>query len=232
MRDADALVRHVLREDRDVLKRLLTEDRLFIAAQGLPRRQPHSGSNDPMDVPRQWISVRLGVDEGSTSAPPSGKRSGILTHPAWLLAFLTMRRTNQFNAVFGFKRNFLEETVPDTPIGVDAKLSTDSKLTLRQKVHRATHAEYCWRCHQKMDPLGLPFEQFDDFGRFRTNELDKPSRQVGALRSATKHLMDLWMIPFRCCNDLRNRNACNRSSCDTHSDISWGVTKFWMTLPP
>ena len=28
----------------------------------------------------------------------------------------------------------------------------------------------CWRCHQKMDPLGFPFEIYDDFGRFRTEE--------------------------------------------------------------
>jgi hypothetical protein len=33
-----------------------------------------------------------------------------------------------------------------------------------------TGAEYCWRCHEKMDPLGFPFEMYDDFGRFRTEE--------------------------------------------------------------
>ncbi|MED5471128.1 MAG: DUF1585 domain-containing protein, partial [Verrucomicrobiota bacterium] len=29
----------------------------------------------------------------------------------------------------------------------------------------------CWTCHKKMNPLGLPFENFDDFGRFRRAEV-------------------------------------------------------------
>ena len=30
-----------------------------------------------------------------------------------------------------------------------------------------------------MDPLGLPFEQFDDFGRWRETELDRPVNTTG-----------------------------------------------------
>jgi hypothetical protein len=36
---------------------------------------------------------------------------------------------------------------------------------------RVTREEYCWKCHKTVDPLGLPFEQFDHIGRYRTAEI-------------------------------------------------------------
>ncbi len=72
-------------------------------------------------------------------------------------------------------------TVPDTPIGVDAKLPTDPHQKLREKMGQVTTAKYCWNCHQRMDPLGLPLEQFDDFGRWRERELDRPVTTAGQI---------------------------------------------------
>jgi hypothetical protein len=40
---------------------------------------------------------------------------------------------------------------------------------LRQRFEVTREAQ-CWKCHRKMDELGLPFEQFDHFGRHRTAE--------------------------------------------------------------
>ena len=42
-----------------------------------------------------------------------------------------------------------------------------------------TREEYCWNCHRHMDPLGLPFEQFDHFGRYRVAEIvvDQPATE-------------------------------------------------------
>ena len=56
---------------------------------------------------------------------------------------------------------------------MDAKLPEDENMTLRERT-RVTQAEECYKCHSKMNPPGLPFEQFDHFGRFRFLELDKP----------------------------------------------------------
>jgi hypothetical protein len=39
---------------------------------------------------------------------------------------------------------------------------------------RVTREVYCWKCHQRMDPLGLAFEQFDHWGRYRTEEFGGP----------------------------------------------------------
>lgn len=55
-------------------------------------------------------------------------------------------------------------------ITVDAVVPEDHHKTLRQRVEKKTGEEYCWKCHQKIDPLGLPFEVYDGFGRFRSQE--------------------------------------------------------------
>ena len=52
--------------------------------------------------------------------------------------------------------------VPDVPITVDAKLPDEPTWTLRKRLH-VTEADSCYKCHSKMNPLGLPFERFNDF---------------------------------------------------------------------
>jgi hypothetical protein len=60
--------------------------------------------------------------------------------------------------------------VPDVPVTVDAVIPEDHTKTLRQRLENKTQAEYCWKCHERMNPLGNSFEIYDDFGRYRTEE--------------------------------------------------------------
>ena len=46
---------------------------------------------------------------------------------------------------------------------------------------RVTREKYCWTCHEKMDPLGLPFEMYNHAGLFRTTESDKPVDTTGEI---------------------------------------------------
>jgi hypothetical protein len=67
--------------------------------------------------------------------------------------------------------------VPDVPITVDAKVPEDPHTTFRERVESVTGAAQaeCWKCHQHMNPLGYPFEFYDDFGRYRLDEpLESP----------------------------------------------------------
>ena len=41
------------------------------------------------------------------------------------------------------------------------------------------HEPECWGCHKKMNPLGMPFEQFNHVGRFRALERGKPVETGG-----------------------------------------------------
>jgi len=112
-------------------------------------------------------------------------RKGILTHPAWLIAYSQNLETDPIHRGKWIREKLLAGTIPDVPITVDAVIPPDHTKTMRQRMEGRTGADYCWRCHQKMDPLGFPFELYDDFGRFRTREnLEYPENLV---KVAPKH---------------------------------------------
>ena len=46
---------------------------------------------------------------------------------------------------------------------------------------RVTREDYCWRCHQKIDPLGLPFEMYNHIGLYRTKEQGKVVDTTGEI---------------------------------------------------
>ncbi|MFT5303964.1 MAG: hypothetical protein ACI814_004786, partial [Mariniblastus sp.] len=106
-------------------------------------------------------------------------RKGMLTHPAWLIAHAQNTETDPIHRGKWVQEKLLAGTIPDVPITVDANVPEDPHKTLRQRLDAKTNVEYCWTCHQKMNPLGLPFEMFDDFGRFRTQErLEYPEHLI------------------------------------------------------
>jgi len=106
-------------------------------------------------------------------------RAGILTHPAWLIAHSLNDSTDPIRRGKWIQERLLAGLVPDVPITVDATIPEDHSSTLRERLVGTENRE-CWRCHQKMNPLGYPFEIFDDFGRFRTAEvLDKLPKVQG-----------------------------------------------------
>jgi hypothetical protein len=106
-------------------------------------------------------------------------RKGILTHPAWLIAFAGNTATDPVRRGKWVREKLLAGTVPDVPVTVDAVIPEDHHKTLRQRLESKTQAEYCWKCHERMNPLGTTFEMYDDFGRFRTEEsLEHPDNLV------------------------------------------------------
>ncbi|WP_166822209.1 DUF1588 domain-containing protein [Thalassoroseus pseudoceratinae] len=180
LEDADEFVLNILEDDQQVLRRLLTEDTLFVVSKGLQRMNAPTERRFRRDLlPDYGFPSNWEWEKQQPLKPKIGRRSGMLTHPAWLLAFSDNEKNQAIQRGRWVQMKLLGGTVPDTPIGVDAKLPTDPHLTLREKMKQVTSAGYCWNCHQKMDPLGLPFEQFDDFGRWREEELDRPVDTTG-----------------------------------------------------
>ena len=94
----------------------------------------------------------------------------MLTHPVWLVAHSLNVSTDPVRRGKWIREKLLAGYVPDVPITVDAAIPDDHDRTLRQRVHGKTKAQECWKCHVSMNPLGYPFEMFDDFGRYRTEE--------------------------------------------------------------
>jgi hypothetical protein len=100
---------------------------------------------------------------------PAEQRAGILTQPAWLVAFSTADDNHAILRGKWVRERLLGGVVPDLPITVDAQLPEAPHKTLRQRM-AVTQESYCWKCHIKMNDVGLPFEMFDHFGRFRKSE--------------------------------------------------------------
>tara|TARA_B100000029_G_scaffold13584_1_gene14277 strand:- start:932 stop:3502 length:2571 start_codon:yes stop_codon:yes gene_type:complete len=97
-------------------------------------------------------------------------RKGILTHPAWLIAHSTNFHSDPVRRGRWIREKLLAGRVPDVPITVDAQVPDDPHRTFRARVESVTGAATCRRCHRQMNPLGLAFEMYDDFGRYRTVE--------------------------------------------------------------
>ena len=106
-------------------------------------------------------------------------RKGMLTHPAWLIAHSLNLETDPVRRGKWVREKLLAGTIPDVPITVDAVVPEDHHRTLRQRLEEKTGETYCWNCHKKMNPLGITFEIYDDFGRFRTKErLEHPDNLI------------------------------------------------------
>lgn len=105
-------------------------------------------------------------------------RTGLLTHPAWLVANSLNAATDPIHRGKWIREKLLGGFIRDVPITVDAKVPDDPHKTLRERFV-VSEAKTCWQCHEKMNPLGYVFEQYDDFGRFRLLEsLEHPDNVV------------------------------------------------------
>jgi hypothetical protein len=87
------------------------------------------------------------------------------------------------------RERLLGGAIVDLPITVDAMLPDEPKETLRHRM-RVTREKSCWKCHQKMDPLGLPFEMFNHAGLFRTTELGNPVNATGEISNSGEASLD------------------------------------------
>ena len=111
---------------------------------------------------------------------PEGQRLGLLTHPSWLVSHSDAMDNHAILRGRWVRERLLGGGIPDVPITVDAMLPDEPNTTLRSRM-RVTREAYCWTCHEKMDPLGLPFEMYNHAGLFRTTELNNPVDTTGAI---------------------------------------------------
>ncbi|MBM4001660.1 MAG: DUF1588 domain-containing protein [Planctomycetes bacterium] len=80
------------------------------------------------------------------------------------------------------RERLLGNRILEVPITVNAMLPDEPHRGLRDRM-RVTREAYCWKCHQSMDPLGLPFEQYDHIGRYRTMEIVVDKEKTDKVRA-------------------------------------------------
>ena len=127
-----------------------------------------------------FFNIRLDNWDYQTVQPAKvADRKGLLTHPAWLIAHAQNTETDPVHRGKWVREKLLAGTIPEVPITVDASIPENHDKTLRARLASATENSYCWRCHERMNPLGYAFEIYDDFGRFRREEsLEYPDKLI------------------------------------------------------
>lgn len=182
---------HIYEQDKNVLRELLTTNRSFVqygidSKTKKPARAParNLGAHLAYSLPPDWKWV-----PDQPIELPGSQRAGILTQPAWLVAKSGNFDNDAIRRGLWVRGKLLGGIIPDLPITVDAQLPNDETLTLREKME-VTEEAYCWKCHQDTNPVGLPFEMFDHFGRWRTRELGRPVLTSGAINNSGLKALD------------------------------------------
>ena len=103
-------------------------------------------------------------------------RQGLLSHGAFLSVGAKFDDTSPTQRGILLRTRLLCETIPEAPANVDVDNppeSPDSDCKYdRYAAHRNDGA--CRSCHEAIDPLGFGLEQYDQEGRFRTEEAGLP----------------------------------------------------------
>jgi hypothetical protein len=204
----DRLIELIVQEDKQVLKELLTTDRVildpgsdlrYFSTREKLRKLPPQKKGEKKKAPSpeelgqivlskgQPIKVRIpavkftnGKVARTLVRLPKEERMGILTHPSWLVSHSDAMDNHAILRGKWIRERLLGGGIPDIPITVDAQLPDEPKNTLRERM-RVTRESECWRCHRKMDPLGLPFEMYNHLGLRRTTEQGKPVDSSGEI---------------------------------------------------
>jgi len=98
------------------------------------------------------------------------ERIGILTQASWLMSMSSNFDNHAIHRGRWIRERLLGGRILEVPITVNAMLPPEPHRGLRDRM-QVTREEYCWKCHKTMDPLGLPFEQYDHIGRYREKEI-------------------------------------------------------------
>ena len=108
------------------------------------------------------------------------RRGGILTMPAVMTVTANGVDTSLIVRGVFVLENILETPPPPPPPDIEPLSPDLSRLTtLKEQLASHRKQQACISCHQKIDPMGFPFESFDPIGRWRENypKIDNKSRQ-------------------------------------------------------
>ena len=131
---------------------------------------------------------KVAVDEKS-------HRGGLLTQGTFLIGNSDGMNSHAILRGVWLADVILHDPPPDPPANVpplDENIPGFNKMTLNQKLFAHRNNEACRSCHRKIDPWGIPFENFDASGLWRNKVLvvskasEPPKGQEGAPKNAKK----------------------------------------------
>jgi hypothetical protein len=147
------------------------------------------------------------------SLPADGPRAGILSKAGFLSQY-----ANQKEGSPTLRGKFIREalmclTVPPPPGNVNVSLPdppANMPMTKRQLLEQHRVNPDCKACHGLMDPMGLPLENFDSIGKYRTTDRGLPidpsgevegqpvadAKALGAAASASPTFINCFVRKF------------------------------------
>jgi hypothetical protein len=166
-RETELFFEHIMSEDRSVLE-FLDADYTFANA-ALAR---HYG-----------LPMEEGSDFRRISLKGTG-RGGLLTQASFLTITSNPTRTSPVKRGKWVLENILGTPPPEPPADVPP-LDTQEELTgtLRERMEQHRVDPLCASCHQRMDPIGFGFENFDGIGAWRDADAGAPVDASGKLVS-------------------------------------------------
>lgn len=111
------------------------------------------------------------------------ERSGVLTQASVLTVTSYPTRTSPVLRGKWILENILNTPPPPPPPGVGSIDAQGGvvKGTMRQQMEKHRANPMCASCHERMDPLGFAFENYDAVGHWRTHEGTFPVDATGVL---------------------------------------------------
>ncbi len=100
---------------------------------------------------------------------------GVLTQAAVLAGLSDGREPNPVKRGAWLARRIVAEPPDDPPPNVPALQEDTKTLSLRERLEKHRNQPGCANCHAKIDPWGVPFEEYDAGGRLRAKAPDTRS---------------------------------------------------------
>jgi len=161
---------YVLKQDRSMLE-LIDSDYTFLNE----KLAEHYGIDDVTGAQMRLVKL-----------PADSPRGGILTQGTVLGVTANPTRTSPVKRGVFVLDNILGTPPPPPPPNIppledSAKATTGHAPSLRETLARHREDPMCASCHNRMDPIGLAFENFNAMGMWRDQEYDEPIDPTGQL---------------------------------------------------
>ena len=116
-------------------------------------------------------------------------RGGLLSQGSFLSGHSNGVQAHPIKRAVWLKEKILGEHPPDPPPNVpelDPETPGFENLTLKEQLFLHRNKVSCMDCHQKIDPYGVVFENYDAVGRFKLTANDKPIDAKSKLPDGTE----------------------------------------------